>query len=199
MCLSVCAWSCVCLLLFISPQSPTMCTCTHNSCCSLAVQAQSRAPVWVQALPFHLPSNEEKLEETHPPLCAGRYGTSGTRERTRFLSMKHSSCCRTYLCMVCPHPLGVCVALDPIIYLSSSCLPTDTTLAWKKLLVMKRMQNGEQEPEGEPLADRAESERSSAIQDRDPATAIMFLLPQCPNRRNTLLGPSALVPLHLMC
>lgn len=67
---------CACLELRVfaavyQPQSPTLCTRTHNYCCSLAVRAQSRAPGWLRVLPFHLPNNGEKLEETHPPLCWG--------------------------------------------------------------------------------------------------------------------------------
>lgn len=96
------------------------------------------------------------------------------------------------------------MALGPITCLNPSRPSADTTLAGKELLVMKRAQNGEQEPEGgvvEPLAGRAESERSFAVQDGDPAKAIMLLLPQFPHRRKALWGRggSALAPLHLMC
>lgn len=96
----------------------------------------------------------------------------------------------------------MCAVLGPITCLNPSRSSADTTLAWKELLVVKRMQTSEQEPEGEevgPRTGRAESERPFAVQDWNPAKAIMFLLPRLHTGGEHFGGLSALAPRHLMC
>lgn len=122
-----CAWVCV----FPHPQ--------RNSGAAAWVQCEPRAELRDSPDSFLSPFRWRRGTRKRPifPLCAQGYGISGTIDRIRSLSLKHSSLYRIYLYVMCHSLLWVCVGLDQINTLNPSHLSKwiqMQILAWRRFL-----------------------------------------------------------------